>query len=147
MRLLTDGPTEQTITVDLAPCPRRSANRHRRRHRRHRDFGDVGAIQITATLESARPLARATLDAATTERTMLLAEIYRRGPVWRLRAVGQGYDHGLDALARGYGVDVEGYDDISGTRVGGTPMEPDSQCCWTTGPPPPPTWWAMRSAC
>lgn len=41
-----------------------------------------------------------------TERTMLLAEIYRRGPIWRLRAVGQGYDHGLDALARGYGVHI-----------------------------------------
>lgn len=37
---------------------------------------------------------------------MLLAEIYRRGPVWRLRAIGQGYDHGLAELARGYGVDV-----------------------------------------
>ncbi|NEE35761.1 TerD family protein, partial [Streptomyces sp. SID7982] len=70
-------------------------------------FGAVGAIQIGAALgSSGAPLARATLDAATTERTLLLAEIYRRGRVGRLRAVGQGYDHGLDALARGYGVDV-----------------------------------------
>ncbi|CAM5457614.1 hypothetical protein SALBM217S_05200 [Streptomyces griseoloalbus] len=53
-------------------------------------------------------MARATLDAATTERnTLLLAEIYRRGPLWRLRAVGQGYDHGLDVLARD-GWDVAG---------------------------------------
>ncbi len=37
---------------------------------------------------------------------MLLAEIYRTGPVRRLRAVGQGYDHGLDTLAHGYGVDI-----------------------------------------
>lgn len=37
---------------------------------------------------------------------MILTVIYRRGPVWRLRAVGQGYDHGLDALARGYCVDI-----------------------------------------
>ncbi|GAA3502995.1 hypothetical protein GCM10019016_101050 [Streptomyces prasinosporus] len=51
-------------------------------------------------------MARATLDAATTERTMLLAEIYRRGPLWRLRAAGQGYDHALDVLARRYGVAV-----------------------------------------
>lgn len=39
---------------------------------------------------------------------MLLAEFYRRGPVWRLRAVGQGYDYGLDGLARRYGVEVAG---------------------------------------
>ncbi|WP_420712220.1 TerD family protein [Streptomyces sp. NRRL S-920] len=47
------------------------------------------------------------LDAATSERTLLLAEIYRRGPVWRLRAVGQGYDQGLGDLARRYGVNIE----------------------------------------
>ncbi len=51
--------------------------------------------------------AQATLDAATSERTLLLAEIYRRGPTWRFRALGQGYDHGLETLVRGYGVDVE----------------------------------------
>lgn len=66
----------------------------------------AAAIDGTAAGSSGSPIARATLDAATTERTVLLAEIYRRGPVWRLRAVGQGYDHGLDALARGYGVDI-----------------------------------------
>jgi DNA polymerase-3 subunit epsilon len=36
----------------------------------------------------------------------VLAELYRRGPLWRFRTVGQGYDHGLAARARGYGVDV-----------------------------------------
>ena len=47
-------------------------------------------------------------SAATSERTLLLAELYPWGPVWRFRAVGQGYDHGLAGLARGYGVDVAG---------------------------------------
>jgi hypothetical protein len=99
-------------------APKRSETRHRSRQQLRKvvvaasidgttTFGAVGAIQISAAPgNSGSPLARATLDAATTERTMLLAEIYRRGPVWRLRAVGQGYDHGLDALARGYGVDI-----------------------------------------
>ncbi|WP_433664254.1 TerD family protein [Nocardia sp. CA-128927] len=50
---------------------------------------------------------RSTLDAATEERTLLLAEIYLRGDVWRLRAVGQGYTTDLATLARGYGVDVD----------------------------------------
>ncbi|MFI6287596.1 TerD family protein [Streptomyces sp. NPDC051018] len=108
VRLSTDGPKEQTITIDLASMPPGA--------RKvviaaavdgTPTFGDVGAIQIsTGSDGSAAPLAQAALDAATTERTMLLAEIYRRGHLWRFRAVGQGYDHGLDALARGYGVDI-----------------------------------------
>ncbi|MFF8785535.1 TerD family protein [Streptomyces sp. NPDC015125] len=109
LRLLADGPTEQTITADLSALPPSvrkiviaaaidgTAT-----------FGEVGAIQVIAGPgSSALPLAQAALDAATTERTMLLAEIYRRGPVWRFRAIGQGYDDGLDALARRYGVEVE----------------------------------------
>ncbi|MEU5060176.1 MULTISPECIES: TerD family protein [unclassified Streptomyces] len=108
VRLLTGGPAEQTIAVDLASLPPST--------RKvvvaaaidgAATFGTVGAIQIGAAHgSSGAPIVRATLDAATSETTMILAEIYRRGPVWRLRTVGQGYDHGLDALARGYGVDI-----------------------------------------
>lgn len=108
VRLLTGGPAEQTIALDLAALP--AATRRvvvAAAIDGTATFGTVGAIQLGAAPgNSAAPLARATLDAATTERTMLLAEIYRRGPAWRLRAVGQGYDHGLDTLVRGYGVDV-----------------------------------------
>lgn len=108
VRLLTGGPAEQSIALDLAALP--PATRKvvvAAAIDGPATFGTVGAIQIGAAPgTSGSPLARATLDAATTERTLLLAEIYRRGPLWRLRAVGQGYDHGLDALARGYGVDV-----------------------------------------
>ncbi|MEU6592132.1 TerD family protein [Streptomyces sp. NPDC046881] len=107
-RLLTGGPAEQTIALDLASLP--PATRKivvAAAIDGAATFGTVGALQIGAAPgSSGAPLARATLDAATTERTMLLVEIYRRGPLWRLRAVGQGYDHGLDALARGYGVDI-----------------------------------------
>ncbi|WP_055697026.1 TerD family protein [Streptomyces silaceus] len=108
VRLLTDGPAEQTIAIDFASLPPAS--------RKvvvaaaidgEVTFGDVGAVQAAVAPGSgAAPLARATLDAATTERTLLLAELYRRGPVWRCRAVGQGYDHGLAELARGYSVDI-----------------------------------------
>ncbi|WP_122618749.1 TerD family protein [Streptomyces sp. Tu 4128] len=108
VRLLTGGPAEQTIALNLASLP--PATRKvviAAAIDGAATFGAVGAIQIGAAIgSSGAPLARATLDGATTERTMLLAEIYRRGPDWRLRAVGQGYDHGLDALARGYGVDI-----------------------------------------
>ncbi|MFG3345449.1 TerD family protein [Streptomyces sp. NPDC048018] len=109
IRLLCDGPTEQTIAVDLAALPPAA---HRIAIAAAIDgaatFGDIGAVQMTlAPGIDAPATAQATLDAATSERTLLLAEIYRRGPRWRFRAVGQGYDHGLETLVRGYGVDVE----------------------------------------
>ncbi|MCP9206827.1 TerD family protein [Streptomyces sp. NEAU-Y11] len=108
VRLATDGPTEQAVITDLERLP---VEIHRVVIAAAIDgtatFSDVGAIEITASCGiGAAPTARATLDAATTERTMILAELYRRGESWRLRAVGQGYDHGLADLARGYGVDV-----------------------------------------
>ncbi|MGF0173966.1 CAP domain-containing protein [Streptomyces sp. Marseille-Q5077] len=40
------------------------------------------------------------------ETLLLLAEIYRRGEGWKLRALGQGYADGLAGLARDFGVDV-----------------------------------------
>lgn len=44
-------------------------------------------------------------------RAMVVAELYRHTvdgrPAWKLRAIGQGWAEGLDALARAYGVDVE----------------------------------------
>ena len=68
-------------------------------------FGDLGAITLAVDGDLVTA-ATATLDAATTERTLLLAEIYRRDDVWRLRVIGQGYDDGLAGLAVRYGVDV-----------------------------------------
>ncbi|MCC3770016.1 CAP domain-containing protein [Streptomyces sp. UNOC14_S4] len=40
------------------------------------------------------------------ETVLLLAELYRRGPAWKLRALGQGYADGLAGIARDFGVDV-----------------------------------------
>ncbi|MER6910770.1 TerD family protein [Streptomyces sp. NPDC000594] len=108
VHLFTGGPSEQTIAVEFASLP---PSCHKVVVAAAIDgsvaFGDVGAVQVSVSLGTgAAPLARSTLDAATTERTLLLAEIYRRGPLWRFRAVGQGYDRGLDALARSYGVTI-----------------------------------------
>ncbi|WP_431773749.1 TerD family protein [Streptomyces cucumeris] len=41
------------------------------------------------------------------ERAVLLAELYRRGTIWKLRAIGQGYAEGLAGLATDFGVRVE----------------------------------------
>ncbi|MGD9485870.1 TerD family protein [Streptomyces sp. TRM70308] len=109
VRLLTDGPAQQSFDLNLAALPPAS--------RKvvvaaaidgYATFGEVGAVQLGVSPgKGGAPLACATLDAATTERSLVLAEFYRRGPLWRFRAIGQGYEHRLDTLARGYGVDVE----------------------------------------
>ncbi len=109
VRLHTDGPTEQAVVADLGALP---PSAHKVVIAAAIDgeatFGDVGAIEINALpSDNAEPFAQAALDASTSERTILLAEIYRRGPLWRFRALGQGYDHGLGELARDYGIDVE----------------------------------------
>ncbi|MET7419454.1 TerD family protein [Dactylosporangium sp. NPDC005555] len=71
-------------------------------------FGDLGPVEFVARTGAGATHARATLDAATTERSLLLATVYRRDGHWRLRAIGQGYDHGLAELATLHGVTVDG---------------------------------------
>ncbi|WP_395576362.1 CAP domain-containing protein [Streptomyces sp. BK79] len=41
------------------------------------------------------------------ETVLLLAEFYRRGEGWKLRALGQGYADGLAGLARDFGVEID----------------------------------------
>nr|WP_131748502.1 CAP domain-containing protein [Frankia sp. Cppng1_Ct_nod] len=53
------------------------------------------------------PLARFTPLRPGSETVLLLAEIYRRGVGWRIRALGQGYADGLAGLARDFGVQVD----------------------------------------
>jgi DNA polymerase-3 subunit epsilon len=85
VRLLTDGPTEQSVVVDTAALP--AAVRKvvvAAAIDGEATFGEVGAVQFTVGPGGGTvPLAQAALDAATTERTMLVAEIYRRGPLRR----------------------------------------------------------------
>ncbi|MEV6360984.1 DEDDh family exonuclease [Nocardia asteroides] len=108
-RLSQEGPTEQSVTLALDDLP---GDCVRVVVAAALDgsgtFGEVGAVELELTtgLESSAAV-RATLDAATVERTLLLAELYLRGETWRVRAVGQGYEFGLAELALRYGVDVE----------------------------------------
>ncbi|WP_030325837.1 CAP domain-containing protein [Streptomyces sp. NRRL B-3229] len=51
-------------------------------------------------------LARFTPPLPRQETVLLLAELYRRGDGWKLRALGQGYADGLGGLARDFGVEV-----------------------------------------
>ncbi|WP_063729518.1 CAP domain-containing protein [Streptomyces sp. RTd22] len=52
------------------------------------------------------PLARFAPPRPGAETVLLLAEIYRRGTRWKVRAIGQGYADGLAGVARDFGVDV-----------------------------------------
>lgn len=61
------------------------------------------AITVTA---SGRPVAFFAARLRT-QTVAQLAEVYRRGATWKLRALGDGYDDGLAGLARAYGVDVD----------------------------------------
>ena len=70
-------------------------------------FGQLGAIELVVRSSDGAQLARATLDAASEETSMLLAEIYWRNGALRFRAVGQGYQRSLAGLAVSFGVDVE----------------------------------------
>ncbi|WP_405796734.1 CAP domain-containing protein [Streptomyces sp. NBC_01506] len=53
-----------------------------------------------------RVLARFTPPRPAHESVLLLAEIYRRGGGWKLRALGQGYADGLAGVARDFGIEV-----------------------------------------
>lgn len=110
VRLAVDSRSEQSVAVTIAELPS-----HCRRvvvaaviEDDTITFGDVGAVEFTvsAGAEGAVEM-RSTLDAATDERTLLLAEFYRRGEVWRIRSIGQGYATGLAELAVRYGVEVD----------------------------------------
>jgi DNA polymerase-3 subunit epsilon len=107
VELSVDGDSEQSIRADLDSLPAEC--------KRvviaaavdgERTFGDLGAVSVSVDGPDGT-FATFVLDLGTVERTMVLAEIYRRGDVWRLRAVGQGHNHGLGAMAVGYGVEVD----------------------------------------
>ncbi|MDW4905375.1 CAP domain-containing protein [Streptomyces sp. ADMS] len=69
-------------------------------------LGGLPAPTLQVTGPGGRPLARFTPARPQRETVLLLAELYRRGTGWKLRALGQGYADGLAGLARDFGVDV-----------------------------------------
>ncbi|MGP4090322.1 CAP domain-containing protein [Streptomyces sp. KR55] len=70
------------------------------------ELGRLPAPTLYVTDPGGRTLARFAPARPGQETVLLLAEIYRRGAGWKLRALGQGYSDGLAGLARDFGVDV-----------------------------------------
>ncbi|SEE95347.1 Cysteine-rich secretory protein family protein [Streptomyces sp. 3213] len=69
-------------------------------------LGRLPAPTLHVADAGSRPLARFTPARPQRETVLLLAELYRRGTGWKLRALGQGYADGLASIARDFGVDI-----------------------------------------
>ncbi|WP_416478799.1 CAP domain-containing protein [Streptomyces sp. LKA04] len=87
-------------------------------------LGALPAPALHVTDAAGRTLARFTPARPGSETVLLLAELYRRGAGWKLRALGQGYADGLAGLARDFGVDV--LDDAAPPTAPGPPTVPDA---------------------
>ncbi|MBC3981555.1 TerD family protein, partial [Streptomyces sp. AC536] len=100
-----------------------------------RTFRGVKEVTIRVEQPGAEPIVFHQPDLTDGERAVLLAEIYRRGPGWKLRAIGQGYANGLAGLATDYGIAVaedaepddseaEADADVEADATGGAPLPP-----------------------
>lgn len=71
-------------------------------------FGQVPDLYIEVR-DTARNTVVARFDnpGASVETAFVLGEFYRRQGAWKFRAVGQGYDSGLEGLATDYGISVD----------------------------------------
>ena len=71
-------------------------------------FKDVGAIRLQIIdNHSAAEIALFAMDTGSrTETALIIGEFYRRNEQWKFRAIGQGFNGGLQPLAELYGVDI-----------------------------------------
>ncbi|MGN9762592.1 CAP domain-containing protein [Streptomyces sp. SD31] len=103
-------------------------------------LGRLPSPTLQVTGPGGHPIARFAPPRPRQETVLLLAEIYRRGGGWKLRALGQGYADGLAGLARDFGVDV--IEDATPSPVPSAPA-PQSPL---TPPAPTPTAPPLPSA-
>ena len=75
---------------------------------RRQNFGMVQNAFIRVVNDAtSREISRYDLaEDCSIETAMIFGEVYRHGSEWKFRAVGQGYQGGLAALARNFGVNV-----------------------------------------
>lgn len=85
-----------------------------------RTFRDVKEVLVRVTQHGADPVHFRPPALTDGERAVLLMELYRRGPAWKLRAIGQGYANGLAGLATDFGIQVEETQEPSMAEQSGT---------------------------
>ncbi|MGN2635960.1 TerD family protein [Nocardia takedensis] len=104
---------DESINVDLAAMPPTITNIFfpvsiHDADVRAQSFGQIrnAFIRVVDSVTGAE-LARYDLtEDASTETAMVFGELYRHGPEWKFRAIGQGYASGLAGIARDYGVHI-----------------------------------------
>lgn len=114
VRLLGKTPTgdgnEDRIGFDLDAVPAEveqiavAASRHGGSR-----FGDLNNLRLTLADSSGDALVEFSVedaDDAGAVTAIVFGTLYRRGGEWKLRAVGQGYESGLAALAADFGLDI-----------------------------------------
>ncbi|MFC7986080.1 TerD family protein [Streptomyces sp. NPDC057336] len=101
-------------------------------------FGQVPDLYIEVR-EAAGNTVAARFDnpGATVETAFVLGEFYRRQGAWKFRAVGQGYDSGLEGLATDYGISVDEPQQAP-PAAPQTPAAPQAPA-FPQAPPAPPT--------
>ncbi|BAD56864.1 TerD family protein [Nocardia farcinica] len=70
-------------------------------------FGDLGKLALRVVDAAGMSLAEYVTADATTESAFVFGEVYRRHGIWKVRAVGQGWDTGLAGLATDFGVAID----------------------------------------
>ncbi|WP_256980532.1 TerD family protein [Rhodococcus sp. 14-2496-1d] len=70
-------------------------------------LGDFGKLSMQVRDQAGSVLGEFLTADASSERALVFGEVYRRNGVWKLRAVGQGWESGLGGLAQDFGVDVD----------------------------------------
>mgnify|MGYP003486811131 CR=1 FL=1 len=105
---------DETISVDLAKVPQEVAKivfavTIHEGQQNSQNFGmvDKAYIRVINQDANAEELARFDLsEDGSTEVAMIFGELYRHNGEWKFKAVGQGFNGGLGALAASYGVAV-----------------------------------------
>ncbi|MGC9500278.1 TerD family protein [Streptomyces sp. WG7] len=112
-------------------------------------FGRVPDLYIEVR-DAARNTVAARFDnpGATVETAFVLGEFYRRQGAWKFRAVGQGYDTGLEGLATDYGISVDEPPQAPPAPPQAPPAAPPAPAVPTATTPPsaPPATPVPRSA-
>ncbi|MFD9790015.1 CAP domain-containing protein [Streptomyces sp. NPDC059070] len=87
-------------------------------------LGRLPAPSLRVSGPGGEVVARFTPPRPERETVLLLAEIYRRGAGWKVRALGQGYADGLAGVARDFGVDVADEDPSAAAPGPAAPAPP-----------------------
>ncbi|MFG2131657.1 TerD family protein [Streptomyces sp. NPDC048751] len=86
---------------------------------------DLRILLYDATTTGAEPLAYFDIKPETGEETALICgELYRRGDVWKFRALGEGYSNGLKGLATDFGISVDESEAAAATTAA-QPLPPE----------------------